>query len=118
MNEQGANFNLKSKLGFESEKAILKGDDWVVTDKYHFVNAIEKLPINWISENVSEEKKGTREAEKNDFILYLANAYSNLFGEISLKTAVSALESHLGVGHPSQQKMHRTISKTSRRIYF
>ena len=129
LNEEGKNFNLKSNLGFEGESCILKGDDHVLTDENDFIKAVKSLEINWISDNLKDEKSThedheyddrlhMREAELNNFYPALANGFKNLFGEISLKKVLSGLEPHIGVNQISPQKLHRTISKTARRIYF
>ncbi|CAI2379497.1 unnamed protein product [Moneuplotes crassus] len=132
LNEKGPSFNIKSKLGFDSQSAILKSNDTVITDDKDFVKAIQSLDINWISENLlegaSERTEGmhtikddilkTREAELNEFYKVLSNGFRNLFGEISLRMTQSLLEPHLGIVPASPQKMRRVINRSSRKIYF
>lgn len=132
LNEQGSSFNIKSKLGFEEESAVLKGDDNVITKDKDFIAAIQSLDINWISDNllegadersegtpnIKDDKLKTREAELNEFYHILANGFRNIFGEISFKTTQSLLEPHLGINLASPQKMSRIINKSSRKIYF
>ena len=129
LNEEGKDFNIKHKLGFEGSSCILKGDDHVLTEEKDFIDAIKALPINWISENLTDDKSPhsgsedesklqMRKDELAEFFPNLANGFKNVFGEISLKKLVYNLEPHLGVSQVSPQKLSRTISKTSRRIYF
>jgi len=119
LNEEGTNFNLKSSLGFESDSCVVKLDDHVITDEKVFSKAVQKLQIYWISENIKdEEKMEERKYELSEFFSIFPNAFKNIFGEISLKRVISNLESHQGVKQASPQKLNRTISKTSRRIYF
>lgn len=119
LNDEGSEFNLKSRLGFDSEYCILKNDDHVLADSKEFIKAVRRLPINWISENIkNDEKLEERKYELEDFFQVLADGLKNIFGEVSLKQVIKSFEPHLGVHQPSPQKLHRTISKTSRRIYF
>jgi hypothetical protein len=119
LNEEGTNINLKSKLGFETEECVLKLDDHVILDQKIFVKAIQKLPINWISEHIKdEEKMEERKYEFSDFLSVLPNGFKNIFGEISLKRVIASFEPHMNARQSSPRKLHRTISKTSRRIYF
>lgn len=119
LNEEGANFNIKSRLGFESEECVLKMDDHVLLDQKVFTKAVQKLPIAWISENIRDEEKiEERKYELSDFLSVLLNGFKNIFGEISLKRVIASFEQHMNVHQPSPRKLLRTISKTSRRIYF
>lgn len=118
LNDQPADFDLRGKFGFDSDECIMKLDDHILLDPNNFINAVKKLPIAWISDNLKEDMVEERQQEVELFIQNLVYSIKNVFGGLSLKRLISVFGSHLGVHQSTPLKPGRTMTRTSRQVQF
>lgn len=117
--EEGKHINMRAKFGFDGQYSKLKCDDNVMIHGDDFITAIKKLDIEWIPENFKEEIRDEMKYDLSNFYPTLMNTFKNIFGEISMRKTLEILEPHTNSGEKaSPKKLHRTINKSSRRIYF
>jgi hypothetical protein len=118
LSEEIKHINIRAKFGFDGQHSALKGDDNVMTSGDDFINAIKKLDIEWIPEIFKKEIREEMEYDLSNFYPALMNMFKNIFGDISMRKTLEILEPHMNGDKASPKKLHRTISKTTRRIYF
>lgn len=90
----------------------------VIQNQDDFIKSVQRLPIQWISHNIKDEKKlEMRHKELNEFLVNFSNGPKNMFGEISYNRLMNYLGKHIGAHQIPGNKLNRSIVKSSRRIY-
>ena len=82
------------------------------------MKGVQKLPIQWISDNLKEDMVEERQQELERFMENLPNSITNVHGELSLKRLMTIFGSNLGVHETVALKANRTMIRTPRQIKF
>ena len=118
---------LKAQHTFEFREAFMQNayfcyDDYLLSDERQFRDAVLALKVGFVGKE--EAKDPQLRAEKLEqagaFLEYVAGAFKNSFGKVSLKRAISAFgpyaEAAEQAANPSPQKRRKSVRMQSESI--